>query len=182
NPIVNVRLTFDANAPTLLPATTQITSGTYRPANYAGLGTADTFPPPAPPLPYTNTDLTVLNGTNPNGNWSLFIVDDTSSDAGSLGGWSLSIQTSDPVAPAPAFAVADVGVRASGGSSTVVLGGLINSSVLVTNSGPGAASNVGLLSDVPEGLAVVSASPSAGTLKKVGGKLIWSVGSLPAGS
>ncbi|HEX7180496.1 MAG TPA: proprotein convertase P-domain-containing protein [Thermoanaerobaculia bacterium] len=89
--LTNVTLTFDDAGPAI-PAT--ITSGTFRPTNS---GSGDAFPAPAPPLPH-GTSLSDFNGTNPNGNWSLFAVDDAGADLGNIsGGWSLSFQTSDPV-------------------------------------------------------------------------------------
>ena len=40
--------------------------------------------------------MSTFAGTDPNGTWSLYIVDDWSSDSGSLsGGWSLGLETSD---------------------------------------------------------------------------------------
>lgn len=90
--LVNVTLTFDDTAVNILPDSTQITSGTYRPTNS---GTGDTFPAPAPAAPYGST-LSVFNGVNPNGAWRLFVVDDASGDVGNIaGGWSLSITTLD---------------------------------------------------------------------------------------
>lgn len=89
--IVNVNLTFDDTAPGV-PAT--IVSGTFRPTNS---GTGDTFPAPAPAAPF-GAALSDFNGTNPNGAWRLFIVDDAGGDVGSVtGGWSLTFQTADPV-------------------------------------------------------------------------------------
>ena len=83
-------LRFGANGEPL-PENSQLQSDTiYQPANY---------PPGLEPLPpqagYANPDLSVLNGTDPNGDWKLFIVDD--SDNGKTGflagGWELIIQT-----------------------------------------------------------------------------------------
>jgi subtilisin-like proprotein convertase family protein len=60
----------------------------YRPGDYGG---PDTFPAPAPPGPY-GTSLADFIGSNPLGQWSLYVVDD---EAGSVGhiatGWSLDI-------------------------------------------------------------------------------------------
>ncbi|MBK8430878.1 MAG: hypothetical protein IPL28_06100 [Chloroflexi bacterium] len=63
--------------------------GTYRPTNY---GPLDNFPAPAP-VPTGNSQLAVLNGTNPNGEWQLFVVDDTNMVSGSIGGWCLELIT-----------------------------------------------------------------------------------------
>ena len=71
------------------------------------------FTPPAPPnVPAPPASLSVFNGTDPNGTWKLFLVDDdahsetTRPTTGVLaGGWSLDIRTSGPAPvqlPAPA--------------------------------------------------------------------------------
>ena len=94
--LINVDLTFDDAAASTLPDSTQITSGTYKPTNY---GTGDTFPAPAP-TPSTATQLAIFNGTNPNGTWQLFVVDDLSGDSGNIaGGWCVEISTETPVQP-----------------------------------------------------------------------------------
>lgn len=92
--LVNVNLTLDDTATSSLPASALITSGTYRPTNS---GTGDTFAAPAPAAPYGSL-LSDFNGTNPNGNWQLYVTDDAGGDIGSIaGGWSLSFLTADPV-------------------------------------------------------------------------------------
>jgi len=90
---VNVNLTFD-DAATDIGAT--VVSGTFRPTNIGG---GDLFPAPAPAGPYPDPQqLSVFNGVNPNGTWSLFVVDDAGVDAGNInGGWRLNITTTDPV-------------------------------------------------------------------------------------
>lgn len=46
--------------------------------------------------------MSTFNNKNPNGNWSLYIVDDTAGDNGIVaGGWSLAITTSTPVNDTP---------------------------------------------------------------------------------
>ena len=100
NAVSNITITFSHAAPGSLPdAITNLSSGTFRPTNHGA--TADVFPVPAPAGPYYdalpigNSALTVFNGTNPNGVWSLYVVDDeVSSVNGSIsGGWTLSINT-----------------------------------------------------------------------------------------
>jgi subtilisin-like proprotein convertase family protein len=98
----NVNLTFDKNASTSLPDSTQITAGTYQPTNYVGNdGATDVWPAPAPPAAAGDTDLGVFNGTDPNGTWSLFVNDDLSGDGGSIQGWSLGMTTDATTRSAP---------------------------------------------------------------------------------
>jgi subtilisin-like proprotein convertase family protein len=86
----NVTLTFDDAAAASLPDEAQIVRGIYQPTNYEG---TDPFPAPAP-APSGNSALSVFNGTNPNGTWSLYVVDDASGDVGQIaGGWTLRITT-----------------------------------------------------------------------------------------
>jgi hypothetical protein len=72
------------------------------PADYNGVA-SDVFPAPAPAGPYT-ADLTVFNGTDPNGTWSLYIVDDTVGDVGEiLDGWSLTFEVTAGCPGMPTF-------------------------------------------------------------------------------
>jgi subtilisin-like proprotein convertase family protein len=86
NPLVNATITFDDSASTAIP-TGACSSTTYRPANN---GAGDPYHSPAPASGHTTT-LSTFNGTNPNGTWNLYIVDDTHLDTGGLRTWSLSI-------------------------------------------------------------------------------------------
>ena len=88
-PMSNVTVTFDDAAATQLPQSSQITSGTYRPGDY---DSAEVLDLPAPVGPY-GTTLSVFNGVNPNGTWSLYVDDDFPPvDGGSIAnGWVLSI-------------------------------------------------------------------------------------------
>jgi subtilisin-like proprotein convertase family protein len=88
---VNVNLTFDDAA---APIGATVVSGAFRPTN---IGAGDLFPAPAPAGPYPDTQLSIFNGVDPNGTWSLYVVDDTATDIGNFnGGWRLNITTSDP--------------------------------------------------------------------------------------
>ncbi|ELS00221.1 Proprotein convertase P-domain protein, partial [Gloeocapsa sp. PCC 73106] len=93
NNINNVNLTFDQSATGNLPDSTLISSGTYDPSNFTSTP-ADTFPTPAPGGSYGSNLDTAFDGTNANGTWSLYVVDDGTGQVGSIAnGWSLSIQT-----------------------------------------------------------------------------------------
>jgi uncharacterized delta-60 repeat protein len=96
-----VTLTFDdaaSTAPTNLPQAGQIVSHTYKPTAYFPVAT---FPAPAPPVPYA-TNLSSFNRSNPNGGWSLFVIDDQQVDAGVISnGWSLTLITASPIVSQP---------------------------------------------------------------------------------
>jgi hypothetical protein len=98
--ISGANLTFSQSAGSTLPDAIQISSGTYRPTNFAGTasiepGGVDNFPSPGPGQTNYNADLSVFNGAAPNGNWQLYIVDDENLDAGNIAiGWALGITTS----------------------------------------------------------------------------------------
>jgi outer membrane biosynthesis protein TonB len=92
--------TFDDAAAAFIGSTGTPASGTFKPTNYTMC--QDTFQVPAPAGPYLSpggigtpcgTDtLAAFNGVNPNGTWSLYVVDDLGADVGSIsGGWSLHI-------------------------------------------------------------------------------------------
>jgi subtilisin-like proprotein convertase family protein len=85
----NINITLDDSAASLLPDSTQLFSGTFRPANYED--ELDAFALPAPKLPYADS-LSALAGTAANGFWSLFVVDDFQLDGGTLNnGWVLRL-------------------------------------------------------------------------------------------
>ncbi|MBX3059023.1 MAG: choice-of-anchor J domain-containing protein [Anaerolineae bacterium] len=123
--LVNVDLIFDDAAPGPLPDSTQIISGTYQPTDYEP---GDTFDPPAP-TPSTATTLATFNGTNPNGDWHLYIMDDTGSDLGQLtGGWCLQI-TAEPTDAR--LAVAHLAPFAPGAGTAVTV--TLNATPVLTN-------------------------------------------------
>jgi subtilisin-like proprotein convertase family protein len=68
----------------------------YAPTNQPG--DADTFPEPKS---LGGSSLSVFDGTDPNGMWNLYAVDDSGAVEGSIdGGWSLDITTDCPPPPA----------------------------------------------------------------------------------
>ena len=83
NPVtaMPVSLTFADGAPQ--PSTTGApVTGTYRPTNYRGATL------PGVPGPYS-TALAALNGTDPNGTWSLYVFDFVTGSSGTISGYSL---------------------------------------------------------------------------------------------
>jgi subtilisin-like proprotein convertase family protein len=90
SPNAPVTLTLDDDAANSLPGTTMLSTGTFKPTNDNG-GDGDAFPAPAP-APSGGSLLSVFNGTDPNGTWSLYVVDDGNGSSGLLAsGWCLNI-------------------------------------------------------------------------------------------
>lgn len=94
----NITYTLSDTGATTLPDLTDWAAGTYKPTNYF---TGSDFPIPGPGTSYnepgptgsgTATFSSTFGGTNPNGTWSLYVVDFVSADFGSIGcGWRLEI-------------------------------------------------------------------------------------------
>lgn len=98
--VVNLSLVLDDDAAALPPDSGPLSAGSYRPSNVGG---GDTFPAPAPAGPHGNpapagsaTLLSTFGTGDPNGTWSLYLVDDASSDSGTLAGWCLELPVSMP--------------------------------------------------------------------------------------
>lgn len=85
-PISLTTINFNQNATASLTSGGKILPGTYKPTQF---GIAQ-LPSPAPATPY-DTSLSVFNGTNANGNWSLYVWDSFNDAAGgSINGWQIS--------------------------------------------------------------------------------------------
>jgi subtilisin-like proprotein convertase family protein len=82
-------LTFDDAASASLPFFGAIPTGTYTPSVFSQ---ALVYAAPAPARPYGSA-LSVFNGVDPNGTWSLYVQDFAPEDVGSMSGWSLTITT-----------------------------------------------------------------------------------------
>lgn len=92
--IVNANLTF-ADGGDEWPGSGTVGSGTYQPFSYYG---GDTFSAPAPLIDGVNPtttgekSLSVFNGTDANGVWSLYVEDFVGGDSGIIsGGWTLHV-------------------------------------------------------------------------------------------
>jgi len=101
----NVNLTLDDAAASALPDSGPLVAGSFRPTNAGDAD--DSFPAPVPASPPAAGALSAFDGTDPNGTWSLYVVDDGAGQEGDIsGGWSLQIATADvptaPVITAPA--------------------------------------------------------------------------------
>ncbi|MFO1487033.1 MAG: Calx-beta domain-containing protein [Verrucomicrobiota bacterium] len=169
NAINGATLTFDDAAAAYLPLNSQITTGTNKPTTFFPV---TIFPAPAPAAPY-NTNLSTLNGSNPNGTWSLYVLDDTALNSGMISnGWSLNLTTVNLVG-----STVDLLATASGASSVIVSNNLTYT-LTVTNYGPSTATGVTLTDTLPVNVNYVSSNPSLGSVSVVSGVVTWSPGTL----
>jgi len=136
----------------------------------AGAGNPVTHLSPPPP-PY-GTNLAAMNGSNPNGTWSLFIQDDAVFDSGIISnGWILALTTANPVGSA-----ADNELLMTPSSTSIVAGGIVTFSLTVTNYGPTIGStNVQVSDTMPTDFTLVSNVCTLGSVIHAGSKVIWYV-------
>ncbi len=174
--LVNVTLTFDDAAGASLPDSSAISSGTYLPTN---IGSSDSMNVPAPAGPY-GAGLTVFTGVNPNGTWSLFVMDDANGDIGSLQGWSLSITTTNLIC-CTGPALTDLRISGNAVPNPVVVGSSVTLELSVTNAGPDSASAIVVSNQLPPGVLFLSATNSQGTVSSAGNLVTASVATLASG-
>jgi uncharacterized repeat protein (TIGR01451 family) len=172
--VTNLVLTFDDAAAGTLPDATALASGAFKPTDYE---TGESLPAPAPRRPYT-ANLSTFGGSDPNGNWSLFVADDTVGDNGMIaGGWSLSLSVAEPVSPLANLLVAAEGVPVS-----LLAGASVTYTLQVTNQGPSKAADVSVVDTLPVGAIFASATTSQGTVTNDGGVVEFGLGELAVGA
>jgi subtilisin-like proprotein convertase family protein len=88
--VTNLMLGFDDAATSSLTEASLV-SGTNHPTQILPL---DFFP--AISGQPSNTNLSVFNGANPNGVWSLYVYDETNGNSGSIAGWTLGLTLVNP--------------------------------------------------------------------------------------
>lgn len=164
NAVTNLNLVFDDTAASSLPDSTVFGNGTYRPTDFE---TGDVFPAPAPAGTPAGRLLSAFNGISPNGNWQLFLVDDTGGNAGSIsGGWSISVQSSPD-----AIGLQNTGVADPYPSQKLVagvLGTVTKAVVTLSNFSHTAPDDVDVILVAPNGRSVILMS-DAGSTTEVGG-------------
>jgi len=133
-----VTLTLSDAAASSVTNSANLSSGTFRPTNYAS-GTDTVFPAPAPPLPYndaapqgSSTFASIfggLSGASVNGNWTLYVRDDAGGGTNAItGGWSLDITTT---AAAPTTTVVSSNLNPSNTNQAVTFTATVTSSSTV---------------------------------------------------
>ncbi len=150
-PVNDLALAFEDGALDPLPDQGPLIAGTYRPANYSL--EAPAFASPAPLAPY-GSDLSVFRNSNPNGTWALYIIDNIPGNTGTLGGWSLAVETFNPIV--------DLALTALNIPEFVAVGSNFVYSIQLTNRGPAPATAVVVTNVLPPSLYLVSVTSSLG--------------------
>jgi uncharacterized repeat protein (TIGR01451 family) len=180
NALAGVTLTFADDAVTGLPDSGAFNSGAYRPTNFDS--TTDHFPAPAPASPY-GAALGTFAGSNPNGAWTLYVIDDGAMDSGNImQGWVLSLTTTNLVCSEGELNLADLALVTAVSANPVMTGSNFNLTITVTNAGPDAATFVSVTNFLPTGVLVAQLQASQGSATVVYGVVEWSVGTLPVGT
>lgn len=99
-PAAGVNLKLDSEASHSLLDAGPLVSGTFKPSNSGAA--LDIFPSSAPAGPYGNS-LSQFKGIDPNGPWSLYIIDDRNTQSGTITSWNLEItlECAPPVVAPP---------------------------------------------------------------------------------
>ena len=129
------------------------------------------------PAPAWGNTLSVMNGSNPNGAWFLFVQDDAKINVGMINnGWSVTVATGTPVgAPADNEVYAPTNI-------SLALNATTNIYLAVTNYGPATATNVSIIDTLPSpGLTLTSVTPT-NNVSIIGGILTWNIGNLAVNS
>ncbi len=122
-----------------------------------------------PPAPY-GTTLANLNGSNPNGNWQLFVLDDAQFNTGVISnGWAVTLTLASPVGYS-----ANLELLMSASSASIAVSNNLTYTLAVTNYGPSTSSNILVLDNLPTGVTVIS----TGGAVRNGATLSWNVGTL----
>ncbi len=123
-----------------------------------------------------STNLSVMNGSNPNGTWLLFVKDNQQVNTGGItNGWYVSLTTANPVGYA-----ADNAICVTPTNQSIAVGTHWNVVIAITNYGPSVSSNV-FIADTfnSPGLTLVTNTPSSGLITNHAASFIWALGTLP---
>ncbi|MCC6819423.1 MAG: S8 family serine peptidase [Verrucomicrobia subdivision 3 bacterium] len=180
NVLNGVTLTFDSEAVASVADNAVIPSGHYKPTNFDT--TSDNFPAPAPSGPFGGS-LAAFNGLDPNGNWSLYVQDDGSLDAGSIAqGWALSLTVSNLACCDGALNLADLGIAQIVMPPALYLGSNVTIILTITNHGPDPAGFVTVTNLLPPALTFVSAVSAQGDCTNLGAEVSCALGHLNPGA
>jgi subtilisin-like proprotein convertase family protein len=129
-----------------------VVSGTFAATN---VDSGDVFPASAPSGPYPDPPrLAVFNGVDPNGTWSLFVVDDSTGETGSIaGGWSLRIATEPVCCDQPCSLACPAGLDETNDPGQC--------SAAATFASPGTAGNCGTVACAPPSGSVLPVGSTA---------------------
>jgi len=123
-----------------------------------------------------STNLSVMNGSNPNGTWLLFVKDNQQVNTGGItNGWYVSLTTANPVGYA-----ADNAIYATPTNLPIAVGTHWSVVLTITNYGPSVSSNTYVADTFSmPGLTLVSNTASSGLITNSSSSFTWALGNLP---
>ena len=106
--VSNINLTLDDEAANSLSDSSPLTTGTYKPtegttptvlpSGWEDNPVPNSWPPDAPDLTVSGSQLSSFDGKDPNGIWKLYVIDDTRFAQGAFaGGWSLELNNTTTI-------------------------------------------------------------------------------------
>ena len=113
-------------------------------------------------------------GVDPNAIWSLSVTDDAGVDIGTINSWSLDVTTCECAIPE-----ADLALAKSVAPTSAAPGDNVVFTLIVTNNGPGSATNTVVVDSLPAAFTYVSNDCAAGFAAPT---LTWNVGTLANGA
>jgi uncharacterized repeat protein (TIGR01451 family) len=171
SPVQQAWMTFSDTATSALSVSGKIASGVYKPSLNVSTNLYDYIFTGAPAGPMS-TNFSVFNGIEPNGKWSLYVMDDKAMDSGIISnGWSIAFATGSAIRSS-----SDLEVNVTPSTSSTVVGNTLTYTVTVTNYGPGEATNVIVSGVLPRNVTYVS-GPVNGT-NVVDGNWNYTIGKL----
>ena len=112
-PVSDLTLTLDSSAASWLPIDSELFSGVFKPTRQFPSLPFE-FPAPAPAGSSSAlADLSVFEGTAPDGAWRLFVLDESTPDSGFISsGWTLNLATPVPEPSTAALLMCAIGTLA----------------------------------------------------------------------
>lgn len=177
NSLTGITLRIEDGADDYLPNEDALSSGTFKPVNYHTRSESpDVFESPAPSGVYA-TNLKAFNGIDPNGAWSLYVMDDSILHSGGIqGGWNIDISTVFTLNE-----TARLKIEQSSSTNSSNVGTSVQYTYVVENTGATTATGITLTNQFPSEFSFTSVNAASGTVTVSGSQLTIGIPDLTGG-